>query len=409
MTTFTPPLPTTDVALPTARLASAGARWAGALRRGLLYFGLWTLVALLTTQQQAFTLTYRNVPFEWSRLLAQGLGSCWLWAAFTPPMVWLARRFRVGRDSWVTYVPLHVLFALGFALLDVLGGRAMSPWTDAPGTTSPPIAVSFVRGLFLNLTCYVVVVAITEAVDYAALYRERELQAAELRAQLAAARLGALQSQLRPHFLFNTLNTIAEQVYTDPAGADRMLTRLGALLRASFGGPERQEVPLREELDLLRSYLDIMRVRFRDRVVFHIDADPESLDALVPALVLQPLVENAIRHGIEPMERGGRIEVVARRRLDSLEIEVRDDGCGLRGGGARDGLDADTVLAIADAPPTGDPVGAGGAPPRPGSGVGLRNTRDRLRQLYGPAHRFAVRERAGGGVIVALTIPVRNA
>ncbi|HKG95182.1 MAG TPA: histidine kinase [Gemmatimonadaceae bacterium] len=390
MTTFTPPVPTTDVTLPAAPRLAVGA-WTGALRRGLLYFGLWTLVALFTTQQQAFTLSYRNVPFEWRHILVLGLSSCWLWAAFTPPMVWLARRYRVERETWVAYVPLHVLFALGFALADVLAGRAMSPWIDTPGTTSPPIPVAFVRGLFLNVTCYLVVVAITEAVDYAALYRDRELQASELRAQLAAARLGALQSQLRPHFLFNTLNTIAEQVYTDPAGADRMLTRLGALLRASFGGPERQEVPLREELALLRSYLDIMRVRFRDRVVFDIDADPDALDVMVPALVLQPLVENAIRHGIEPMERGGRIEVVARRRLDRLELEVRDDGCGLR--------DAASV----DTPPSGV------VPARPGSGVGLRNTRDRLRQLYGPAHHFAVRERAGGGVIVAMSVPVRSA
>jgi LytS/YehU family sensor histidine kinase len=292
-------------------------------------------------------------------------------------MIWLARRFRVERANWPRLVPLHLAFALGVHLADS-GIKTALPWLfNAFGPPWPPFSLVLARGVFINVTCYVVVAAITYAVDYAALYRERALAAAQLQAQLSAARLSALQSQLRPHFLFNTLNTIAEQVHTDPAGADRMITRLAALLRASIGGEE-QEVSLRAELDVLRNYIEIMAVRFGARVTFDFDIAPEALDARVPSWLLQPLVENAIRHGVEPCERGGRVEVAARRRQELLELEVRDTGRGLPGGELREG-------------------------------VGLGNTRDRLRQLYGEAHHFAVRVRAGGGVIVAVTIPYRGA
>ena len=275
--------------------------------------------------------------------------------------------------------PLHAVFAIGFSCLDVFIVRAYEPWLMPWAAPLPALDVALVRSLFINVTSYVVVVAVTHALLYSAKLREREVAAAQLEAQLTEARLHALQSQLRPHFLFNTLNTIAEQVHTDPGGADRMITRLGALLRASFDGAGEQEVALHEELALLDHYIAIMRVRFRDRVTFDVRADRDALDALVPRLVLQPLVENAVIHGIEPVPDGGRVEIVAWRRADLLVIEVRDDGRGVRG------------------------------EPR-GHGVGLRNTRDRLRQLYGEsASRFVLRGRVGGGAIAALSIPYRPA
>jgi LytS/YehU family sensor histidine kinase len=291
-------------------------------------------------------------------------------------MVWLARRYRIDRGNWRRFVPLHALFALGFHVADAVVMRVLPSLLGGVGR-GVPIDVALVQQLFINLTCYAVVVALTYAVDYAGLYRERELAAAQLAAQLNAARLHALQSQLRPHFLFNTLNTIAEQVHSDADGADRMITRLATLLRASF--VDGQEVSLRDELDVLRSYVDIMAVRFRGRLAVDFDVDPDALEAAVPRFLLQPLVENALRHGIEPLERGGVVDVVARRRVDILEIEVRDSGRGLP----------------AEAPAH--------------EGVGLRNTRDRLRQLYGPAHHFALRPRVGGGAIAAVAIPFRPA
>ena len=351
----------------------------GAVRQTALIFGVWTLVGLFITQQQYVSITYsQREAAPWGRLLVSALASCWLWAAYTPPMIWLARRFRVEQGNWPVYVPLHLVIGIAFSVLDVLIDRAWAPWVNAfPAASPPPILITVVRASFLNLTCYLVIIALTYAVDYAALYRERTIAAAQLSEQLSRAQLRALQSQLRPHFLFNTLNTIAEQVYTDPAGADRMITRLGALLRASFSALGDHEISLREEIDFLRNYLDIMTVRFRDRVRIDIDVDPDALDTRVPTLLLQPLVENALRHGVEPLESGGHVEIVARRRVDTVVIEVRDNGCGLRSDQHE--------------------------------GVGIRNTRDRLQQLYGDAQEFAIRNRVDGGVIAAITLPYRPA
>jgi len=378
------PLPWRRATPRAAARAAAPAERGGARRVLAIVFGVWTVVALVTTEQGYYTLSRTGRHVRWEQLLVGNLASCWLWALFTPPMVWVARRYRVDRTSWRRLLPLHVAFGVLFHLADALVQRALPSIFEPPGRPPVPLDVELVQRLFLNLTCYAVVVALTYAVDYARMYREREVTAAQLAAQLSAARLHALQSQLRPHFLFNTLNTIAEQVHTDAAGADRMITRLATLLRASF--VEGEEVALRDELDVLRSYIDIMAVRFRGRLRFALDVEPEALDAAVPRFLLQPLVENALRHGIEPLERGGCVEVVGRRRLDVLELEVRDTGRGLSPYGS-----------VPEAP--------GPLPPR--EGVGLRNTRDRLRQLYGEAHHFALRVRAGGGVIAAVAIPFR--
>jgi two-component system, LytTR family, sensor kinase len=168
---------------------------------------------------------------------------------------------------------------------------------------------------------------------------------------------------------------IAEQVYTDPAGADAMLTKLGVLLRSSFVETDREQVPLRRELELLENYLDIMQSRFRGRLRFELDIDRATLDALVPRFVLQPLVENAIKHGVEPREEGGRVVVSARRQDDSLALEVRDNGDGLAGGARREG-------------------------------TGVRNTRERLHHLYGDTRaRFTLAPAPDGGTIASLVIP----
>jgi len=253
--------------------------------------------------------------------------------------------------------------------------RAIAPYVN-PGAppSETPLHVTFLRTLFLYSLCYFVIVALAHVRYYASLSYERDLRAATLETQLAEARLTALQGQLRPHFLFNTLNMIAEQVYTDPAGADAMLTRLGVLLRSSFTEADRERVPLRRELELLESYIEIMRARFRGRLTFELHVEPATLDALVPRFILQPLVENAIKHGVEPREEGGRVTVTARRDGDSVDLEVRDSGDGLAG-------------AIRE-------------------GTGVRNTRERLHHLYGAARqRFALSPAPGGGTIASVVIP----
>ena len=342
--------------------------------RGLVYFVAWTIVALATTQLQYFAQPQVGAQ-PYGRLVRLALASCWLWALFTPAILALARRVRIDRTSWPRAVPIHLIAAALFTFIDVAVIHEIAPLLDPSASTlRVPLHVMFLRQLFLYSVCYFVIVALGHVRYYAGLSYERDLRAVQLERQLAAARLSALQGQLRPHFLFNTLNMIAEQVHTDPAGADAMLTRLGVLLRSSFVETDRERVPLRRELELLESYVDIMQGRFRGRLTFSLDVDPATLDALVPTFILQPLVENAIKHGVEPREEGGCVTVSARRQGEALSLEVRDNGDGLGG-----------VI-------------------REGTGVG--NTRERLHHLYGDGRqRFDLMPAADGGTVASVLIP----
>ena len=208
--------------------------------------------------------------------------------------------------------------------------------------------------------------------------RERSLRAEALAHR---ARLEALRYQINPHFLFNTLNAVSTLVAEGRAAeANRMIARLSDFLRLTLQGSGATEVPLAEEIAFTRQYLEIEQVRFDDRLGVELDVSSDALPALVPALILQPLVENAIKHAVGPRERGGRIAVVARRDGDSLRLEVADDG-----------------------------PGAGDADPEAGRGVGLANTRGRLRELYGDAHTFTLRSPEGGGFAAVLELPLRLA
>ena len=344
-----------------------------ATRRGLIYLGAWTAVAFATTELQYAAQPERGAQ-TFGRMIPMALASCWLWALYTPGILALSRRFRIDPSSWPRTVPLHLGAAALATFVDVLLMRVIAPFLNAGAPVlRVPVHIMFLRQLFLYSVCYFVIVALAHVRYYAGLSYERDLRAVQLEAQLSAARLTALQGQLRPHFLFNTLNMIAEQVYTDPAGADAMLTRLGVLLRSSFTETDRERVPLRRELELLESYVEIMRARFRGRLAFELTVQPETLDALVPRFILQPLVENAIKHGVEPREEGGRVTVSARRRDDELELAVIDNGDGIVG-------------AIRE-------------------GTGVRNTRERLHHLYGAAQRFALSAATGGGTVASVVIP----
>jgi two-component system, LytTR family, sensor kinase len=221
---------------------------------------------------------------------------------------------------------------------------------------------------------------VVHAVDFYRRYRERELRAAQLEARLTRAHLQVLKMQLDPHFLFNALNTISVLVYRDPEGADRMICLLSDFLRLSLQSADREQVRLEEELDFLEHYLAIQRARFGERLAVEVKVEPEARKAQVPSLILQPLVENSIRHG---MRRDGSLLVVeisahllGRRRL---EVQVTDNGAGLPAGGER---------AVRE-------------------GIGLSNTRARLRQLYGDDYQLDLAGRAGGGVVATLVLPRR--
>jgi len=216
------------------------------------------------------------------------------------------------------------------------------------------------------------------AFDYYRKYRERELRTAELEKRLVQAKLQTLQMQLNPHFLFNTLHSISSLMHKDVEAADKMITRLGDLLRAALAGADTQEVTLRQELNLLQLYLSIEQIRFGNRLSVKMEIAPDTLEAQVPNLILQPLVENAIRHGIEPRARPGCIELRSQRQDSRLALVVSDNGAGISGNGAVK------------------------------EGVGLSNTRARLRELYGETHRFELVGGPAGGMRVEVSIPFRE-
>ena len=228
-----------------------------------------------------------------------------------------------------------------------------------------------------NFVTYWIVVAATQGYLYYSRYREGELRTAQLSAQLAQAQLQALRMQLHPHFLFNTLNAISTLVHKDPEIADRMIARLSDLLRLTLENIGVQEVRLAQELQFLERYLEIERMRFPDRLQVRMHIAPETLDARAPYLILQPIVENAIRHGIAPRSTLGTVEIRAECKNDRLILEVRDDG---------PGISPDRI---------------------PKDGVGISSTRARLERLYGAAHQFELRNAAEGGLVVTLAMPFR--
>ena len=325
-------------------------------------------VALFTDWKQSFPI-----------LLALNMTYWYAWAVLVPGMLWMARRYRFGRHTWKRAAAMHaggvVVFTLAHAALAVtcrvlimkaFAGRDVSWW------------MYFQELFFLNfdweMMTYWAVVGLSHALDFHRQAQERELTAAQLSTRLAEANLQALQRQLHPHFLFNTLNTISALMHRDTEAADAMLERLSDLLRLTLDRVGTQHVSLKDELDFLRKYLEIEKTRFGDRLQVHIEVDLDTLDAAVPNLVLQPLVENALRHGIGPKIGGGRVDIIARRDGQDLRLEVRDNGVGL----------------------TNDAFH---------KGVGLTNTRSRLEHLYGDRYRFECNTPPGGGLLVTVVIP----
>jgi two-component system, LytTR family, sensor kinase len=343
---------------------------------GAMIAGAWTLVALVSTGQWYFFRLTSGRPAPWPSALVDNLVSCWLWALFTPAIVWLARRHPVERGRLLGSVPRHLLLAGGLAAVDVLADLALAPWLSAGPDL--PFLTAFFGKSFINLFSYAAVVAVTHAVDYHALFLERRVAASRLEGELAAARLQALEMQLRPHFLFNTLHTVASLVRAGrTTDAVRTIAGLSDLLRSALRRDGAPEVPLREELAFVERYLAIEQIRFQDRLEARIVAGPEVLEALVPSLILQPLVENAIRHGIERRAAPGRIEVAASRRHGTLVLRVLDSSDG----------------------------GAGRGADTPGSGIGLSTTRARLRHLYGDHQRCELAPTGDGGALALVELP----
>lgn len=345
-----------------------------------------TVLGVAVALQMYFAGLRAGREVTWIESLKVWLPDYYLWALLTPVILWLGRRFPVRRESWIRRVPLHLGFGVGITLVELLASVRIvaSIVADAPppsygsiwGWYADVVARYWVWGLMI----YLAILAAGHAYDFYVRLQERELQASELETRLARSQLRALKMQLHPHFLFNTLHSIGVLVRkSEREAALEMLSGLADLLRHSFEQEDRQEVPLREELEFLERYLEIEQIRFRDRLRVSFSVDPALYDAAVPNFFLQPLVENAVRHAVAPSASRRVVEVRARRQGERLVVSVRDDGPGLSEGWT---LDRD-------------------------QGVGLRNVRERLEKLYGEEGRLAVERREGGGVVATARLPLR--
>jgi two-component system LytT family sensor kinase len=338
--------------------------------------GLWFFYGVLSINQSILWNQVMNRPFQWKTVIAFAVTLCTTWAVFTPIVIAAARRFPLGRIGWQRGLLVHVPLMLTLSILDVRIDRWVGPHF---GFGRPQTFwAEWLWALDMNMFYYAVITTCVIAADLYYMYRERQRKAHELQTELVTSRLESLKMQLQPHFLFNTLNAINALIHEDREAADRMVTRLADLLRLTLY-ESRQQVPLARELEFVSAYVEIQQIRFQNRLTVSIEVKGPVLGALVPSLVLQPIVENAIRHGIGPRVRDGHVWVRARREHDILVLEVEDDGVGFR---------------------PGDDVRS--------SGIGLRNTRARLQQLYEDDHQMVIRplER---GTLVRIILPYQEA
>ena len=348
-----------------------------------------TLLGLFSTAQ-AYRLTSLNPKahvdgIEIGSMLILNLTLWYVPAALMAPIFRIATHFRLDAERWIRAIAIHATTAVLFSIVHVAAMMVVRVMLWPELRLMPAerwlsyIQDHYLRNLDWSLMTYAAVVGLSYALGY---YREsqaRALKAAHLETSLMEARLKTLEAELHPHFLFNTLHAISTLVHTDPEAADRMISRLSDLLRLTFDRSGAAGVALKEELEFLQKYLEIEQIRFQDRLAVKFDIDPETLDTDVPRLILQPLVENAIKHGIGPRAGQGLVQISTKKRPDGTWIEVRDNGVGL----------------------------SRNARARFTNGVGLSNTRARLECLYGSQHRLDFAE-GNGGLSVQMLIPAHR-
>jgi signal transduction histidine kinase len=370
--------------------------WSRRWPRFWVVMGLFTVLGLIDAGQiYLHVKRFSGNEIHWEEAIAVGLGDWYLWAAASPIIFSLARRFPITAANWRSRLLIHIYFGaliiltkvaldmlLNFA---VIGKNVMLlPLTLEErmlqnGEYLIPLYRSFVFGkIYVYPIIYAAFVAASHFLDYYRRSRQRERESSRLEAQLAQAQLQVLRMQLQPHFLFNTLNAIAALMHKDVRLADRMIARLGELLRATLENPATQEETVRQELAFLRPYLEIEQARIGPRLEVKIDIPDDVLDAKLPYLIVQPLVENSIRHGIAPRVGPGRLSIRAWRDADQLHLEVADNGVGLPD------------------------------EPRAREGIGLANTRGRLLGLYGDEGTLTLESDPAGGVIATISLPYRE-
>jgi two-component sensor histidine kinase len=364
-----------------SRRLTGEADWSWHVAVWALYVAVWTVLAVAEAYQAYFLSELIGRPLALWQCLLLSLAMWYGLALLAPLLIWLASLYPIEEQRWqgpiLLLLAASALLALLKVAIDVPIERLIRP--DYPVVKNRDdlelFTIFFNARYIFYLLVFWLILGVSQAFEFYRRYRRRELHATQLEAQLVRAELQVLKVQLHPHFLFNTLNAISALMHKDVELADRMIARLGELLRTTLENTGTQEVPLRHEIEFIKPYLEIEKARLGARLQVHLDIDPATLDARVPNLILQPLVENAIRHGVAPRAGPGRIEIKALRDKDLLHLSVYDNGRGLAA--------------------------------KYSEGVGVGNTRARLQQLYGAAQEFDMRNHPGGGLLVRVTIPFR--
>ncbi|MCU0785973.1 MAG: histidine kinase [Verrucomicrobia bacterium] len=354
-----------------------------------IYVALWVVLGGLATVELYIAQLLWDKPVAWAIAFSRAGKEMLAYALCTLAVLWVCGRLRLEPRRRARWFFAHMGCALGFALAHVslvsaLEAGEISVQTGQTLTFSYLFEKLIISYTLSNIFKYWIVVLGCLGWHYYKAFRERERQAAAMATELVQARLQALRMQINPHFLFNTLNTISALIHENPDAADRMIVRLSELLRRTLDRGDVQEVPLREEIEFLKSYLEIEQMRFPDRLTVTFDIEPKTNELLVPHLILQPLVENALRHGIMPREEPGRVAISAAvTGGNTLELKVWNNGNGLS--------DPSDPSALSDKSPR--------------EGIGLKNVRSRLAQLYGGAQEFTLGNASGGGVEARIRIP----
>jgi sensor histidine kinase YesM len=312
--------------------------------------------------------------------ISSAMPNWYIFAFLSLPLTWLFRRFPIRRDNWLVPVLLYLIVSAIFSVVHTMLSHVLQPARyPISFLASATLKYHLIAHYGFNVLVFACILGSNLVVGYNRKLRERELQTSQLETRLAQSQLEVLRNQIQPHFLFNALHSIAALMYERVESAHDMIVHLSDLLRLSLDSSGRQQVTLEEDLSFLRHYIDIQQMRFGDRLKFSVDIQPATQHALVPTFFLQPLIENAIQHGIAPYDIDGTINIRSRISNDKLSIQIRDNG---------PGIDGDLESAE-------------------GSGVGISNSRERLRQLYGDDQSIIFENGNDGGLIINIEMPLR--
>ena len=343
---------------------------------------VWTVVGLLGTTRSAIFGSFRSENSDWFDISFYFLSSVWMWALLTPLLVRLALKIKIHRNNLHKAIPVH----LGLGIVIALSHRFIAIWADFSvrklfGILEPSVGqvLSDIKLVILSSSIdsfftYWIILGLIYGYDYYKKYQENKLKSLKLESELTKSQLNSLKSQLRPHFIFNSMQAISTLMHRDVDLADKVMNDLSELLRESFDSINTQKVPLDRELKFINKYIRLQQTRFSDRFQVNWDIKEDTRDLLVPNLILQPLVENAIKHGIEPYKQNAKLFIRAFRENGTLNISVADNG------------ENSTF-------------------PKQ-YGVGLSNTKQRLEQLYGVDHKLIIQ--ANSGFKINIVIPAEE-